>query len=118
MKYKRSERVSALILRELAGMIERGLKDPEIGFVTVTRVDLSDDLRSAKVFVVARGGEEERKKTLRGLERAVPHFRHELGGRLDLKYVPELRVFPDPSFDHADRVQDLIDRIHREEGEA
>ena len=118
MKYKRSERVSALILRELADLIERGLKDPEIGFVTLTRVEVSDDLRVAKVFVVARGGDEEKQKTLRGLERAVPYFRHELGSHLDLKYVPELRVYPDTSFDHADEVQRLLDRIHREEEEA
>jgi len=117
MKYKRSERVSALILRELADMVERGLRDPDIGFVTLTRVEVSDDLRIAKVYVVARGEEAEKKKTLQALERAVPHFRRELGSNLDLKYVPELRVFPDSSFDHADEVQRLLDRIHREEGE-
>ncbi|MBN1826722.1 MAG: 30S ribosome-binding factor RbfA [Candidatus Eisenbacteria bacterium] len=118
MKYKRSERVSALVLHELADIIERGLRDPDIGFVTLTRVVVSDDLRNAKVFVVTRGEDDVREKTLRGLERAVPHFRRELGSRLELRYVPQLRFYPDPSFDHAESIQRLLERIHREEEEA
>jgi ribosome-binding factor A len=117
MKYKRSERVSELVLRELAGMLEEGLKNPGIGFVTLTGVEMTDDLRHAKVFVVVHGTEEERERSLRALEKSVPRMRRELGRRLDLRYVPTLAFRVDTSFDQADRIRRLLDRIHEEDEE-
>lgn len=117
MKYKRSERVSALLLRELAGMVEEGLKDPGLGFVTLTGVEVSEDLRHARVFVVAHGDEETRAKSLRALEHAAWRMRRELGRKLDLKFVPTLAFEFDTSFDHADRIHRLLDRIREEEAE-
>jgi ribosome-binding factor A len=117
VKYKRSERVSALLLRELAGMVEQGLKSPDIGFVTLTGVDVTDDLRHAKVYVVAHGDDAVRERTLKALEWSVPRIRRELGRRLDLKFIPTLTFHVDRSFDHADRISRLLDRIHEEDRE-
>ncbi|MFH1681264.1 MAG: 30S ribosome-binding factor RbfA [Candidatus Eisenbacteria bacterium] len=115
MRYKRSERVSALILQEVAGMIEEGLKNPNIGFVTVTAVEVSDDLRHAKIYVVPHGDDAERARTLKALDDSLPWIRRELARTLDLKYVPTLAFRADRSFDHADRINRLLDEIHEEE---
>ncbi len=117
MRYKRADRVSALILRELAGMIEEGVKNPNIGFVTVTAVEVSDDLRHAKVYVVAHGDDAGRAKTLKALENSMPRMRRELARTLDLRYVPTLAFHVDRSFDHADRINRLLDEIREEEKE-
>ena len=115
MKYKRSERVSALVLQELAIIIEKGVRDPDIGFVTLTSVHVTDDLRSARVYVVPRGTDEEKERTMKALDNAVPRLRKELGHNLDLKYVPTLEFHPDRSFEHAENIDRLIDQIHEEE---
>lgn len=115
MKYKRSERVSALVLQELATIIEKGVRDPDIGFVTLTSVHVTDDLRTARVYVVPRGTDEERKRTMEALTGAVPRLRKELGHNLELKYVPTLQFYPDQSFEHAENIDRLIDQIHEEE---
>lgn len=116
MPRRRTERVAALLMRELATMIENGLKDPRIGFVTVTGVEISDDLRHARVFVVTRGSDEERARTIGALGDAAPHMRYRLGRLLDLRYVPTLCFEVDRSFDHAERIEKLLDEI-RGEGE-
>jgi len=118
MRYKRSDRVAALLREELASLIEHGLKDPEIGFVTVTGVDVTDDLRHAKIFVVSRGSDDESKRSLEALTGAVPVMRRHLGRTLDLKYVPTLAFYPDPTLDQADRIQQLLNRIHEEEDDS
>ncbi len=118
MGYKRSERVSSLLLKELAEMVRVDLKNPGIGFVTLTAVDLTEDLRHAKVFVVARGTEEEKETTLKGLNDAVPYLRRDLGRKLDLRFVPTLTFCFDGSFENADRIHRLLNRIHDEEEES
>ena len=116
MRYKRSDRVSALILRELAAMVERSRSKWGIGFVTLTAAEVTDDLRHAKIFTVAHGNDEERKHVLERLARAAGQMRHDLGKLLDLKYIPTLDFVEDPSFDRADRIHRLLDEI-REEGD-
>lgn len=88
------------------------LKDPLIGMTTVTSIKLTDDLKSARVYVSIIGGENARENTLRGLERATPWIRMELGHRMDLKYVPNLKFYYDETMDYAENIQSLLRKIH------
>ena len=117
MAYKRAVRVNALLQRELGTMISEELRDPRISFPTVTEVEITDDLRSARVFVSVLGDEEAAKKTMAALENAKPFLRRELGSRTDLRFVPELTFVPDRSAERAVRVARLLrearEREHR-----
>ena len=95
MAYKRADRVNALLQRELGTLISEELRDPRIAFTTVTSVEITDDLRSARVYVSVLGDEDSAKKTMAALEDAKPYVRHELGSRTDLRFVPELTFVPE-----------------------
>ena len=96
-------------------MLERGRTKWEMGFVTLTAAEVTDDLRHAKIYVVAHGGEEEQKRALERLGSVSGQMRHDLGKVLDLKYIPTLDFVPDESFDRADRIHRLLDEIREEE---
>lgn len=106
---RRTERVAEEIREEVARMIGGELKDPRIGFVTVTRVELTPDLRLARIHVGVLGGEADRKKTLEGLERSGGFLRREVGRRLRLKHTPELQFRYDAGLDATERVARLLD---------
>ncbi len=107
--YKRSARVSDQIKEEIADMLMRKIKDPRIGFVTVTDVDLADDLRNAKVFVSVIGSD--RAATLKGLESAAAFIRTELGHRLRLRFVPELLFRYDDSAERGAHIMELLNEV-------
>ena len=111
----RQERLADQIRIEVAEMIEGELKDPRIGLGTVTRVELSPDLRHGRVLVSVMGNEKEQKETLAGLTSALGYVRHELGRRLRLRRVPELTFVLDGGPEERDRVerllQDLKDKL-------
>lgn len=113
--YKRSERVSELMLREVSDIIQRRLKDPRIGFCTVTRVILSEDLRHAKIFVSVMGSDEEEQTTLEALDQARGFIRREIGKRIRLRYTPEILFRADHSLEHLDRIGRLLKQISEEE---
>lgn len=115
MDYPRAARLSEAIKEEISDIIQRGLKDPRIGFVTVTGVEVSPDLRHATVFFSILGTESERKETLAGMESAKGHIRTELGKRIRLKFLPELSFKLDKSIEESQRITELIQRIHRNE---
>lgn len=117
MSYRRSDRVSALVLQELVEFLRRDLKEPDLGFVTLTGVDLTEDLRHAKVYVVVRGEEGEKKRAFEILTGAAGRMRKRLGRNLKIRYAPTLAFLEDSSFDNAERIQHLLDRIHEEEEE-
>jgi ribosome-binding factor A len=108
-------RVAEAIRRELGFIFDRELEDPRIGMVTVTRVDLSDDLRHAKVFVSFLGDDEEKERGLKLIRKARGYLRSELAGRLDLRVVPELAFVIDESAENYLRIEKLIREIHDEE---
>ncbi len=110
--YKRSARVSDQIKEEIAEMLMRKIKDPRIGFVTVTDVELADDLRNAKVFVSVLGGD--RASTLKGLESASAFIRAELGRRLRLKFIPELLFRYDDSAERGAHIMELLHEVDEE----
>ena len=115
--YKRAERVADQIRMEVADILARKIKDPRIGFVTVTDVDLSPDLRVARVYVTSLQEGQSEDVTLQGLSSAVGFIRGELGRRLDLRYTPELTFCQDVSRKHGDRIDQLLDSLHRQEEE-
>lgn len=109
MTHHRSERVADQIRAELARMITAEVRDPEVGFVTVTAVDLSHDMRNAKVFVSILGEDQER--ALRALRRATAFLRRGLARRAGLRFTPELRFEIDTSIDGGFRIDKLLGEI-------
>lgn len=108
MAYRRADRVNALLQRELATLISEELRDPRIAFPTVTGVETTADLKTARVFVSVLGDDEQVKSTMRALDEARPYIRHEIGSRTDLRYVPELLFVSDASAARATRISKLL----------
>ncbi|HET6371005.1 MAG TPA: 30S ribosome-binding factor RbfA [Nitrospiria bacterium] len=114
MQFKRTERVNDLVRMEVAEILMRKVKDPRIGFVTVTGVDVSDDLQHAKVFVSVPE-DRDRKKILSALSKASGYVRTELGKRLKLRYTPELNFLPDDAYLRSQHVLELLDELRKKE---
>ena len=106
--YSRSERVSELILQEVSWIIRNEVKDPGIGFVTLTGVDVSADLRHARIHVSIMGSEDEKRKSLKALNRAKGYIRSSFGEKVRLKYLPELNFILDRSLEKVKRIEDLL----------
>lgn len=111
----RAERVAQEIQYELARMLSKEVKDPRIGFVSLTRVELSRDLSWAKVFVSVLGTEEERAGSLAGLHSASSFLRGEIGRRLHLRLAPSLQFLLDDSIDQSLHIQRLMREVNRSE---
>ncbi len=109
--YKRAERVADQIRMEVADILARKTKDPRVGFITVTGVDLSPDLRVAKVFVTTLQQAQEEETALEGLRHALGFIRAELGRRLNLRYIPELIFRCDRSEQRGTRIDQLLDSL-------
>jgi len=108
----RPDRVADQIRSELAELLAREVHDPGIGFVTLTRVQISADLQQARVYYTALGDEKTRQKSSRALERAAAFLRRQIGARLRLKRTPELHFIYDESIEGQDRIQQLLNEIH------
>jgi ribosome-binding factor A len=110
----RTERVGEGFREILAEEIQR-LKDPRAGFITVTGVKVSHDLRVAWVYYTVLGDERARAGSRAALRSASPHLRHELGRQIRLKSVPELRFEEDPTVAGGERIDRIIEELHRED---
>ena len=108
---KRSERVADLIRQEVSEMLIRSIKDPRIGFVTITRVTVSDDIRLAKVYFSVIGSLEDREKSKIGLDSARGYIRKELGRRMSLRYTPDIIFHFDPSIEYAVHIGEVIQHL-------
>ena len=107
----RPDRVADQIRAELANLLTRDVHDPGIGFVTITRVQMTPDLQQARVFFTSLGDAKARTSSNRALERAVPFLRRQIGSRLRLKRVPELIFTYDESIAGQDRIEQLLAEI-------
>ncbi|MCK4224654.1 MAG: 30S ribosome-binding factor RbfA [candidate division Zixibacteria bacterium] len=116
MQYQRKDRVGDLIKREIAHIIQSELKDPGIGFVTITGVEVSVDLKQAKVFYSVLGDEDSKRESTSALRRASGFIQHEIGKKLKLKYTPEIFFQFDTSVEYGAHIEELIQKIHRNEG--
>ncbi len=108
MPYKRTDRVNSLLQRELGQIISEELSDPRISFPTVTAVEVTADLRTARIHVSVLGDDQQRRDTLAALEGAKHHLRKTLGDRTELRFVPELMFVEDRSAERAARISSLL----------
>lgn len=107
-KQLRIEKLQELIKQEMSKMLLTDLKDPRIGFVTVTDVEMTGDLREAKIYVSVMGGSEQVKSSLEGLNSALGFVRREIGQRVRLRFTPEISFALDTSLDYGDHIQKLL----------
>lgn len=112
---RRTERIEEMLREEISTLLQRELKDPRIGFVTITGADVSPDLRHAKVFVSVMGTPEEKKASLEGLNRARGFLRSEIGKRAHLRGAPELTFTEDAGAERGDRISRLLEEARRDE---
>jgi len=116
--HRRSDRVAEAIREEVATFLQEGVKDPRVvGLVTVTGVDVTRDLRSARIYVSILGSDDERRATFEGLESVAGHLRSRLGRSLRLRVAPELQFREDQSVSRAARIESLLAQV-RDEDEA
>lgn len=108
MEFQRSHRVGEQIQKEISALILKGLKDPRVGFVTITAVEVSRDLHYARIFFTVIGDERARRESERGLNSALPYLRREIGKRLRLRLVPELTFEYDTSLEYGNRIESLL----------
>lgn len=111
----RQEKLGELIAVELSDLLRTRMKDPRVGFASITHVEVSGDLRHAKIFVSVMGSEEEQTATIRALKHAAGFLRHELAGRIVLRYMPELVFKLDKSIEEGARILELIHQVEQEE---
>ncbi len=113
---KRAVRVAARVKTELAQLLVTDVRDPRLAGVLVSRVEMPDDLRGARVYVrLLEGGDKARREeALKGLERAAGMLRREIGTRVGLRFAPELRFYYDVTQEKVDRIEILLDEVRRE----
>jgi ribosome-binding factor A len=111
---QRTEKVQKLA-RQVLGEAIQDLKDPRVGFATVTAVRISPDLRHARVWVSVLGSTEQQAETMAGLKSATPHLRGELGRQVRMKYLPELNFELDTGAQDAEHLEELLHKIREDE---
>jgi ribosome-binding factor A len=115
LQFTRSHRVAESIHKEVSSLLLKGLKDPRIGFVTITGVEVTPDLHLARIYFSVMGDEEARKNTLKGLNSSIPFVRREIGRRLRLRLVPDVLFEYDTSLEYGNRIESLIREIHSDD---
>ncbi len=115
MTSTRLERVQRQLLRETSVVLKEEMKDPRIGFVTVTEAQLSPDFRHAKIFVSILGSRDEQEETFQVLQKASGFVRAQIGQRIRLRYTPEITFMRDDSIEHVDRIFRIMNEIKTKE---
>ncbi len=110
----RPERVAKAILREVSAILRDDLKDPRIGFTTITKVEITPDIRHAQIYYSVLGNEKQKRSTEIALKSANGFIKTLIGRRLKLRFTPEIAFIVDRSLEHQDRIDRLIERIHKE----
>ena len=110
----RADRVAEQMKKELTDIISRKLKDPRIGFVTITDVEVTGDLQTAMVYISVLGDQKAEQDTLKGLERASGFIRSEIGSRIRLRITPEIKFEIDSSIAYGNRIESLLKELKQE----
>ncbi|WP_017753801.1 30S ribosome-binding factor RbfA [Calidifontibacillus oryziterrae] len=113
MSNNRPSRVGELMKQELSDIISRKIKDPRIGFVTVTDVQVTGDLQQAKVYITVLGDEEQKQNTLLALAKANGFIRSEIGHRIRLRKTPEISFEFDESIEYGNRIETLLEQLKK-----
>jgi len=112
---RKKKKIEELLRRELSSIVLYEMKDPRVGFATVTRTELAEDQRAAKVFLTVRGSQDETRKTLRILHRARGYMQHLIGKRLTLRWTPVLTFHEDEETRQTQRIERLIDQARKDD---
>ncbi|GAC1567014.1 MAG: 30S ribosome-binding factor RbfA [Ktedonobacteraceae bacterium] len=110
----RQEKLGELFAAELSDLLRTRVKDPRVGFASITHVEVSGDYRHAKIFVSVMGSEEEQANTMKALKHATGFLRHELASRITLRYMPEIVFKLDTSIEKGSRILELIREAQNE----
>ncbi len=114
MENTRANRVAEQMKKEVGEIINQKLKDPRIGFVTVTDIDLTNDLQHATIFISVLGDETEKEESLIGLSKASGFIRSEIGKRIRLRKVPEIVFKFDEAHEHGNRIESILRKLNEE----
>ena len=118
MSSQRPGRVQEAIRQEISKIVHGEMKDPRIGFITITKVDLTKDLRYARVYFSILGEDKDKKLALKGLNNAKGYIKGLVADRIKLRYMPEIAFAIDESLAHAKHIYDILDQIKREKNDA
>lgn len=114
MSSRRAKRVGELMKVEISDLIQRGLRNPHIGMVTITGVELTNDLGYARIFISVYGENEKKSPSLNGLRKASGFIRKELSSRIRLRHFPEIRFLWDSSIERGEKMTQLLERLECE----
>ena len=114
MSKQRSERVQEALRQEISNIIHDEIKDPRIGFLTITKVELTKDLRHAKIYFSILGDAKDNSKALQGLNSAKGYIKNIVAERIKLRFVPEIAFKVDESLHYTQEIYDLLSRIRKE----
>lgn len=115
MSEVRARKLQEFIKQEISQMLMRGLKDPRIGFVTITEVNVTGDLRQATVYCSFFGSDDEKETSFRALRHASGHIRTEIARNLNLRFMPELNFEKDTSLDYSMHIESVLNDIKANE---
>lgn len=110
----RSNRVAEQMKKELGDIIGRKLKNPKVGFVTITDVEVTGDLQEATIYITSLGSEREKRETLEALEKSKGFIRSEIGSRIRLRRTPEIKFEFDSSIEYGNKIEELLRSLHEE----
>ena len=113
----RPEKVANAIRKEMSSILQEDLKDPRIGFTTITKVDITPDLRHAKIYYSVMGDGKTKKATEIALNNAKGYIRTLIGNRIKLRFVPEIALIVDRTYEHQDRIDKILGDIRQKEKE-
>jgi ribosome-binding factor A len=111
MPTRRIEKINEMLKRAVSEIVQREMKDPRLGFTTVSRVETSQDLCYATVFASVMGNETDRRRTIERLNKAAGYIQHQLSGRIRLKTMPRITFRLDTSIDHSMRIDEILRKI-------
>jgi len=117
MTARRIQKINEMLRREISEIIQRDMKDPAVGFTTVSRAEISKDLSYASVFVSVMGEEKIRKTTIERLNKAVGYIQHQLSEKTRLRTMPRITFKLDESVDHSLRIDEILKKIAEEKTE-
>lgn len=117
MSTQRPERVQEAIREEVAKIVQQEIKDPRLGFITITKVELTRDLRFARIFFSCLGDPKDKQRALHGLNSAKGYIKGLLADKIKLKFMPDIAFKIDDSFEYTKHIYDLLDKLKKERKE-
>ena len=115
MNNMRAERVGEQMKQEIMDIVNNKVKDPRVGFLTITDVELTNDLSHAKVFVTVLGSDKEVENTFKALEKATGFIKSELGSRMHLRIIPDLTFEYDESIEYGNKIERMLQDLHKKD---